>query len=81
VPAGGATAVVVNVTATDVVAGGYLTVFPGGAALPYAASLNTTGGATTSNLVVAKLGADGSIDIFNAAGTASVIVDVVGWFS
>jgi hypothetical protein len=81
VPASGARAVVVNLTATDVVGGGYLTVFPGGEAVPWAASLNTSPGATVSNLVVAKLGADGSIDIFNPAGSASVIVDVVGWSS
>jgi hypothetical protein len=30
--------------------------------------------------VVVKLGADGSIDLFNLAGSADVVIDVVGWY-
>jgi len=31
-------------------------------------------------MVVAKLGADGTLSIFNATGTTEVIVDIEGWF-
>jgi hypothetical protein len=33
------------------------------------------------NLVVVKLGSDGAVDVFNAAGSADVVVDVSGWYS
>jgi hypothetical protein len=32
-------------------------------------------------LVVATLSRNGSISIFNAAGSVDVIVDVLGWYS
>jgi hypothetical protein len=37
-------------------------------------------GQTVPNLVVVKLGANGSIDLFNGVGTVDAIVDVVGWY-
>lgn len=80
VPATGASAVVVNVTVTQPSVGGFLTVFPGGTARPLASSLNFAAGQTAPNLVVAKLGADGSIGVYNNAGTSHVILDVVGWY-
>jgi hypothetical protein len=36
---------------------------------------------TVPNLVVVKLGADGKVAIFNGAGSADVIADVVGWYN
>jgi hypothetical protein len=33
------------------------------------------------NLVVATLGSDGAIQVFNAAGSVDVVVDVSGWYS
>jgi hypothetical protein len=58
-----------------------LTLWPDGASRPTASDLNFLAGQVTSNLVVVKVGADGKIGIFNAAGTTDVIVDVVGWYS
>ena len=74
------TAVVLNVTVTNPTAPSYLTVWPDGAAQPLASDLNYVAGLTVPNLVVVKLGANGSIDLFNAAGTTDVVVDVVGWY-
>jgi Fibronectin type III domain len=74
------TAVVLNVTVTNPTAGSYLTVWPDGTIAPLASDLNYVAGQTVPNLVVVKLGADGSIDLFNAAGTTDVVVDIVGWY-
>jgi hypothetical protein len=74
------TAVVLNVTVTNATAGGYLTLFPDGAAQPTTSDLNFTAGQTIPNLVVVRVGANGKLDIYNAAGTTDVIADVVGWY-
>jgi hypothetical protein len=74
------TAVVLNVTVTNPTAPSYLTVWPDGAAQPLASDLNYVAGLTVPNLVVVKLGGNGSIDLFSAAGTTDVVVDVVGWY-
>src|SRR5439155_898236 len=47
---------------------------------PNASNLNFVAGQTVPNLVVAKVGDNGQVTIFNAAGTTNVIVDVSGWF-
>jgi hypothetical protein len=73
-------AVVMNVTVTNPTAPSYLTVWPDGAARPVASDLNYVAGLTVPNLVVVKLGASGSIDLYNAFGTSDVIADVVGWY-
>ncbi len=80
VPASGVSAVVLNVTATQSVAGGFLTVFPSGTTRPVASNLNFVAGQTVPNLVVAKVGADGKVAVYNLSGTTHVIFDVVGWF-
>jgi uncharacterized protein (DUF1501 family) len=80
IPPNAATAVLVNVTVTDPTDDGYLTVWPAGATQPVASNLNFSSGQTVPNLVMARLGADGGISIFNAAGAAHVIGDVVGYF-
>ena len=36
---------------------------------------------TIPNLVVAKVGADGKVALYNHAGSSHVIFDVVGWYS
>jgi hypothetical protein len=74
------TAVVLNVTVTNSSAPSYLTAWPDGAQQPLASDLNYVAGQTVPNLVVVKLGPSGSIDLYNAAGTTDVVVDVVGWY-
>lgn len=74
-------AVALNVTVVDPTATGYLTVSPTGTTRPEASNINFAAGATIANLVVAKLGTAGSIDLFNAAGDAHVLVDVFGYYA
>lgn len=80
VPGSGASAVVMNVTATDATAPSFLTVWPGDVARPTASSLNWPAGATRPNLVIAPLAADGTVSIYNLTGEVSVVADVVGWY-
>ena len=58
-----------------------MTAWPDGAGQPLASDLNWTASQTIPNLVVVKLSSGGAIDVFNAAGCASVIIDVVGYYS
>ena len=80
VPPTGVGAVVLNVTATSPTANSWLTVFPKGAPRPLTSNLNFTPGQTVPNTVIAQVGADGSISIYNALGSTHVIVDITGWF-
>ncbi len=75
------TSVVLSVTVTDTTQPSFLTVFPGGSSLPLASDLNWTPGQTISNLVVVKLGPDGTVSFFNHSGSTDVVVDVVGFYS
>jgi hypothetical protein len=82
VPAGGVSAVVLNVTATDYSGpADYLTVFPTGSPRPLASNLNITPGKTVPNLVVARVGSGGKVSIYNNAGTVSVLADVQGYYA
>ncbi len=79
VPAG-ATAVVINVTATNTTSAGYLTVFPSGTP-PLASNLNWGAGMTVPNLVVATLNSSGGVTVYNYAGSTDVVIDVLGYYS
>jgi len=79
-PAAGVTAVVLNVTVTNPTAPGFVTVWPGDASRPFASNLNFVPGATTPNLVIVKVGANGLVSLFNSAGQTDLIVDVTGYF-
>ena len=59
----------------------FFTVFPAGSPLTETSSLNANAGAVVANTVVAKLGNDGKVDIFNHAGTTDLIVDIYGYFT
>jgi alpha-tubulin suppressor-like RCC1 family protein len=80
IPSTNVAAVVLNVTVTNPTQPSFLTVWPSGANRPTASNLNFIAGQTVPNLVIAKLGTDHLVDVFNAAGTADVIVDVTGYF-
>jgi hypothetical protein len=79
VPATGASAVVLNVTATEATKAGFLTVWPGGA-VPSISSVNVAEGQTVPNLVTVQVGSDGFISVFSSGGT-HVLVDVMGYYS
>ncbi len=76
----GAVAVAANVTVTDTTAPSYLTVFPGGTR-PTASNLNWMPGATVPNLTISALSSGGSITLYNDAGSADVVVDVLGYYT
>lgn len=81
VPATGVSAVVLNVTVVDPSAPeGYLTAWPAGLARPYASNLNFYAGQTVPNVVVAKVGDGGVVNVYNSAGLIDVVVDVTGWY-
>jgi subtilase family serine protease len=81
VPASGATAVVLNVTATNTTGNSFLTVFPDGQPRPISSNLNYTPGTTVPNLVTVQLPANGKIDFYNNSGSADVVADVFGYYS
>lgn len=74
-----ATAVILNVTATQPTAAGWLTVHPGGS-VPNASNLNFTAGQTAAVHVTATVAADEKIELVNALGSTHVIVDLAGWY-
>ena len=81
VPATGAEAVVMNVAVTNTTAQSYLTVHPTGETRPLAANLNWVAAGTVSNRVIAKLGSNGRVTLYNNAGETDIIVDTNGWFT
>ena len=80
VPATDVGSVVLNVTATATSGPGFLTVYPSGQARPLASNLNFAAGQTAANAVVAKVGTEGQVTVFNGSGSMHLIVDVAGWF-
>ena len=77
----GATAIVMNVTMTDVTKSTFVTVYPDLLSRPGTSSLNPRPGVATQSVVVVQLGSDGKIDIFNQAGSADVILDYFGYYA
>ena len=81
VPATGVTAVVMNVTATDQFAEGFLTVYPDGQPEPTASNLNWFAFETRPNLVIVPV-VNGSVDfVNNSPATINIVADVAGYFS
>jgi uncharacterized protein (DUF1501 family) len=76
-----AVAVAINLTAVDATAQTYLTVFPAGEARPASSHLNPTPGGAVPNLVLARVGRKGAINVYNHAGMVHVVGDVVGYFT
>ena len=77
-----ATGVVMNVAVVNPTASSFLTVFPGGAAVPLAANLNWVAGQPpVSNSVSADLSATGTLSFYNKFGTVNVAADIVGYYA
>jgi alpha-tubulin suppressor-like RCC1 family protein len=76
----GVTAAVLNVTATNPSAGGYLSVYPCDQTRPDASNLNFTSGLTIANLVFARLDRLGRTCLFTTA-PVDVIADTAGFFA
>jgi hypothetical protein len=81
VPASGVSAAVLNVTATNVSAATFITVYPDGGPRPTTSTLNAVKGWTGANSVSVGVGPDGQVDIFNNVGTTDLIADVVGFYA
>lgn len=75
-----ATALLLNVTATDITNDTYVTVWPSAERQPDTSNLNVRSGETVANSVLCKLGSDGGIQLANAFGSAHLIADVIGYF-
>ena len=80
VPAGGVSAVALNVTATRAARGGFVQVVPtgGSTALGSSSNLNVVTGQTVANLVVVPVGRDGRVTLHTSGGT-HLLADVAGW--
>lgn len=81
VPASGASAVVLNLTAVGATEPTFVTAYPTGTALPLASNLNPIPGEVAANLVVVRLGTGGAVDLYNRAGSVDLVADVAGWFA
>jgi hypothetical protein len=76
----GATAVVMNMTATNVTAPSYITVWPAGEEAPGTSNLNLMPGQTIANLVICRIGEDGAVEVGNPRADCDVVADVLGYF-
>ena len=81
VPASGVSAVVLNVTVTEPANAGYVTVYADGTTRPTASNLNFVPGQAVPNLVIAPVGANGKVSLYNGSGgTVHLIADVAGYY-
>ncbi len=77
VPAG-ASAVTLNLTATEADGPGFLTAYPCGEPRPDASNVNYVPGQDVANLATVKIGADGTVCLFGLR-TTHVIADLAGF--
>lgn len=77
-----ADAVALNATVTQASAAGNLTLFPGNCSLPATSTVNFATGQTRANNAVVGLATDGDGDLRArlSAGSAHLVLDVVGYF-
>ena len=74
---GSVSAVAINVTAVDPTSPSYITVWPAGHPRPDAPSnLNVQAGTTIPNFVIAPIGNDGKISLYNERGNVHLLADV-----
>ncbi|HWL44876.1 MAG TPA: 5'-nucleotidase C-terminal domain-containing protein [Ilumatobacter sp.] len=74
-----ATAVSINVTATEATGEGYFTIWPCSADKPVASSVNFDSDRSIANSVIVPLAADGTVCITSGVSSAHAVVDVTGW--
>ena len=81
-PSGPITAVVLNVTAVDTEAGGFLSLFPPSSGSNLPSFLNYARGQVIADQVTATLSPDGWIDIYNgSSGTLDLVADLQGYYT
>lgn len=75
-----ATAVVLNVTATESTTTGFVTVYPSGEGVPNASNVNLpSANFTIANLVTVRIGADGAVNLYTQTST-HLVADVFGYY-
>ena len=83
-PTTGVAAVVLNVTAVDPTAAGFLTVWPEGTTMPTVSNLNFAAGTIVPNLATVGLSLTapaGMVSIYLNTGSTNVVVDVEGYYT
>lgn len=73
-------AVVLNVTAVGATTPTFVTVYPSDVERPEASNLNPLPGRANANQVIARVGADGAIRLYNHLGDVHLIADIAGYF-
>lgn len=79
----GATAAILNVTATGATGETVIRVFPtptSGTAAPLVSNLNVVKGGTVADLVVSKIGSQGRVRLLNSAGQVHLVADLAGYY-
>ncbi|HTJ68307.1 MAG TPA: PKD domain-containing protein [Actinospica sp.] len=81
-PASGVQAVTLNVTMTNATGHGNIDAYADGATRPSTSNINFGAGQTVANQVIAPVGKDGSIDLYNqGTGTVDLVADVAGYYA
>ena len=73
-------AVAMNVSTFDQQGGGYVTVWPRGATRPGTSSLNYGPSRMDTQMVIASVGADGWVSVYNGGASINMVFDVVGYY-
>lgn len=75
-------AVVLNITANDATAAGFLTAYHSGVMAPHTSNVNYGPGQMVANLAIVEVGAIGEITISNTStGSVQVVVDASAYFA
>lgn len=80
VPTAGVSALVVNVTATEAVGGGYLQALPTGEAAGGTSNVNYAAGENAATHAIVPLGGDRTISVFTS-NAAHIVVDIMGYIT
>ncbi|MEJ8643397.1 PKD domain-containing protein [Streptomyces sp. MS1.HAVA.3] len=75
-----ATAVAVNLTSTGATANTHVIAYPDPAKRPTTSNLNPEPGKDKSNQAILPVGPDGTVTLYNNAGSTHLIVDAVGYY-
>ena len=73
-----ASAVFLNVTATNTTSEGWVTAYPCGSPRPFASNINLIPGVVRANLVPVKIGTNGTVCLYVSAGT-DLVADLQGY--
>ncbi|HEY3605927.1 MAG TPA: hypothetical protein VGL06_00410, partial [Pseudonocardiaceae bacterium] len=76
-----ASAVVLNLTGTDVTDVTYVTAWPDPVTRPLASNLNLVAGQVAPNLVTVAVGASRVVDLYNHTGSLDLVADLAGYYS